>query len=206
MLVDSVTFEEQGIEPVTVKLPLERVPMKLKLIGNSEFVIVPVNAVPVCDTAIWPIGAARVVAPLTFKPCPDCVRVAIPEKVPWPWVDTVVAVQVPAIFRGELLEPPVLDAPLPPQPMRKNVTLEARSTLRLAVAMRFMCPPGRQPIRDRCEAYFTCGNNPTAILERWQPTFASGLEAGSGSCGRNEAGRSRCLPTMLNWPESIFLL
>ncbi len=53
MLVDSVTFEEgQGIEPVTVKLPLKRVPIKFKVMGTSEFVIVPVKAVPVCDTAI----------------------------------------------------------------------------------------------------------------------------------------------------------
>jgi hypothetical protein len=54
MLVVSVTAFDEGQvnEPVTVKLPLDRVPMKLKVMGTSEFVIVPVNAVPVCDIAI----------------------------------------------------------------------------------------------------------------------------------------------------------
>jgi hypothetical protein len=53
MLTDSVTFEEaQGVDPVIVIFPLESVPMYSKVIGTSEFVIVPVNDVPVCDTEI----------------------------------------------------------------------------------------------------------------------------------------------------------
>ena len=47
--------------------------------------------------------AARVVAPLTPRPGPDCDMAAVPEKPLWPWVDTVVTVQVPDRFRAELL-------------------------------------------------------------------------------------------------------
>ena len=69
--------------------------------------IVPVNAVPVCDTEICPIVAVRLVAPLTPRPCPDCDMAAVPEKPLWPWVDTVVTVQVPAIFKGGVLGAPL---------------------------------------------------------------------------------------------------
>jgi hypothetical protein len=136
MLVVSV-LRLQGVDPETVKFPLESVPLKLKVVvamAFTEFVIVPVSAVPVCDTVILPIAAARVVAPLTPRPCPDCDMAAVPEKLPWPWVDTAFTVQVPAIFKAELLE-----APLPPQAVRKNAMPAARSTLRLTAAMRFIC-------------------------------------------------------------------
>jgi hypothetical protein len=52
MPVDSVTFPPQDVDPVMVRLPPESVPIKLKVMGTSEFVIVPVSAVPVCDIAI----------------------------------------------------------------------------------------------------------------------------------------------------------
>jgi hypothetical protein len=65
-----------------VRLPLDSVPMKLKVMGTREFVIVPANAVPVCDMTILPIGAARVVVPVTAKPCPDCDMVAVPDELP----------------------------------------------------------------------------------------------------------------------------
>jgi hypothetical protein len=73
MLVDSeVVFGSQGVDPVIVKLPFDSVPIKSKVMGTREFVIVPVNAVPVCDMEIWPrAAAARVVAPLAPNPCPD---------------------------------------------------------------------------------------------------------------------------------------
>jgi hypothetical protein len=53
MLVDSVAVGLQGVDPVIVKLPPERVPVKLKDVAILvEYVIVPANAMPVCDTAI----------------------------------------------------------------------------------------------------------------------------------------------------------
>ena len=44
--------EEQGVDPVIVRLPLESVPIKLKVFAFIVFMIVPVNVVPVCDTVI----------------------------------------------------------------------------------------------------------------------------------------------------------
>lgn len=72
----------QGIDPVIVKLPPERVPIKLKALCCIEFVRVPVSAVPDCETAMLPMLAAKVVAPLMPRPTPVCVTVAVPEKLP----------------------------------------------------------------------------------------------------------------------------
>jgi hypothetical protein len=140
MLADWLALALQGVDPVTVKLPPESVPLKLRVFPPIEFVIVPVNPVPPCDTLIAPTGAVRVVAPLTPRPCPDCDTVAVPEELPWPWLDTVVTVQVPAKFRPELAV--VL------QPVREHVMPAARSTLRLAAAMRFMCMPSRANYKE----------------------------------------------------------
>ena len=69
------------------------------------------------------------VVPFTPKPCPDCVNAAEPEKLPWPWADVVVTVQVPAKSRAEALEllEPLLQA------VRK-----ISNTLRLRAKIRFM--------------------------------------------------------------------
>lgn len=79
----------QGVDPVIVRLLPESVPMKLYWNPFIESVSVPLNAVPVCETAIVPTGAVSVVAPIAPRPTPNCATVAVPEKLPCPCVDTV---------------------------------------------------------------------------------------------------------------------
>jgi hypothetical protein len=83
MLMESVcVLLGQGVDPVIVMVPPERVPMKLNWSPFIESVSVPFRAVPDCETAIVPIGAVSVVAPFLPSPTPDCATVAVPEKLP----------------------------------------------------------------------------------------------------------------------------
>jgi hypothetical protein len=79
----------------------------------------------------------RVVVPVTPRPSPDCETVAIPENELCPWVEVVVTAQLPARFKTELAEVVVL-ALLPLLQAVRERTPMARSTLRLAEAMRFI--------------------------------------------------------------------
>jgi hypothetical protein len=82
----------------------------------------------------------RVVVPVTPRPSPDCDTVAIPENELWPWVEVVVTVQFPARFRAELVELGALELFPLLQAVRERMPM-ARSTLRLAEAMRFIRLP-----------------------------------------------------------------
>jgi hypothetical protein len=101
MLTDCVPCTLQGADPVIVRLPPERVPVKLKLAPFIESVIVPVRLVPDWETVMLPTTAVSVVTPLVPRPWPDCSIVAVPETVPLLSEDTAVTVQTPAMFMPE---------------------------------------------------------------------------------------------------------
>jgi hypothetical protein len=101
MLTDCVPCTLQGADPVIVRLPPERVPVKLKLTPFIESVIVPVRIVPDWETVTLPTTAVSVVTPLVPRPWPDCSIFAVPETVPLLSEDTAVTVHVPAKFIPE---------------------------------------------------------------------------------------------------------
>jgi hypothetical protein len=138
MLMDRVP-PPQGLEPVIVMLPPERVPLKLWLVPCIESVNVPVKVLPDSEIVIVPTGAVSVVVPSLPRPTPDCATVAVPEKVPLPWLDTVCPAQFPAMFEFGLLE--LLQAA-----SNNNRVPSAR------VSWKLMLP------RMKCFSYFCIGN------------------------------------------------